>query len=551
MRHLMHILVALMTITLSSYAFSYCGPPPPLLCDIDVDRDVDQNDINALILAKGTAVATGDIRDMDGDGVISTLDARACVSYCPAAASCAVPELTGPVLPNSGISLKFSYLSQVGYQQNEFFLASNAHSYSLIASIPSDGKLAVTANPDIAAGDYKTRLIVMRPINAAQFNGTVVVEWLNVSAGADSPPDWIVAHNEFIREGYAYVGVSAQAVGVNALKNGAATAARYASLLHPGDSYSYSIFSRAGLLAKETAATLLGGLTAERVLAAGESQSAFRLVTYIDAVQPLEHVYDGFLVHSRFGTGAAISQAPLPAVPFPAPAPIRDDLDVPVMVLQTEGDVILSNLDSRQPTDTSMIREWEIAGASHADAYTTGVGLNDPGEASGTPYMFGYLRVPVNNYGCTNGINAGPQHWIVQAAFHGLDTWVRTLQDPNVEDVAPPQGTPLEFISHTPVVLARDTNGNALGGVRSPHVDAPLATLDTVNSAPPGGFPFCGLFGRTIPFSPDRVVELYPTQADFTEMWSDAIDANVANGFLLQADGDQLEAAALAWDFPN
>ena len=77
---------------------------------------------------------------------------------------------------------------------------------------------------------------------------------------------------------------------------------------------------------------MLGGITAERVLAAGESQSAFRMVTYLAAVHPIEPVYDGFLVHSRFGSGAAISQAPLADHPFPAPAPIRDDLDVPVMV---------------------------------------------------------------------------------------------------------------------------------------------------------------------------------------------------------------------------
>ena len=72
---------------------------------------------------------------------------------------------------------------------------------------------------------------------------------------------------------------------------------------------------------------MLGGLEPQRLIAAGESQSASRLVTYIDAVQPIDHVYDGFLVHSRFGSGAPLTQAPLPAVPFPAPAPIRDDLE--------------------------------------------------------------------------------------------------------------------------------------------------------------------------------------------------------------------------------
>ncbi len=455
-------------------------------------------------------------------------------------------KVTGPVLPDSGIRLGTGgpVLSSVGYQKKEFFLDGTAHSYTPTLPLPSDGKLVVTADPETAAGSFKTRLVVIRPINKVDFNGTVVVEWLNVSAGADTPPDWIMAHNELVRSGYAWIGVSAQAVGVNALKTGA-SAARYASLVHPSDSYSYDIFSHAGRRAGDTASKLLGGITADRVIAAGESQSAFRMVTYIDAVHPIEQVYDGFLVHSRYGYGSDISQAPLPVHSFPAPAPIRDDLNVPVMVVQAEGDVIGSNLDARQP-DTSMFRLWEIAGTAHADAYTL-AGLSDPGDGSGAIKMFGFLRVPSNPFGCDRAINAGAHHWVLQAAVHGLDTWVRTLQDPNAAVVAPPHGAQLIDLSNTPVVLDRDPHGNALGGVRSPHVDAPVATLDSEN----GGVFFCRLFGSTTPFTVDKILNLYPTQEDFSAKWLDALNVSVANGFLLPADADELEAAANAWEFPN
>ena len=79
---------------------------------------------------------------------------------------------------------------------------------------------------------------------------------------------------------------------------------RYESLTHPGDSYSYDMFSQAGQAIRDDAKLLLGGLRPERLLAVGESQSAGRLVTYIDAVHPLAQVYDGFLVHSRGAGGA-------------------------------------------------------------------------------------------------------------------------------------------------------------------------------------------------------------------------------------------------------
>ena len=78
------------------------------------------------------------------------------------------------------------------------------------------------------------------------------------------------------------------------------------------------------------------------------------MVTYIDAVHPLVHVYDGFLVHSRGGGGAALSQSPLASVTAPNPTLIRNDLDVPVFVFQTETDVA-GGFAARQP-DTDLFR---------------------------------------------------------------------------------------------------------------------------------------------------------------------------------------------------
>src|ERR687893_338946 len=72
----------------------------------------------------------------------------------------------------------------------------------------------VTGSP----APYTSRIVVNRPVDARDFNGTVIVEWLNVSGGADASPDWMQAHVELIRRGYVWVGVSAQSVGVNGLK---------------------------------------------------------------------------------------------------------------------------------------------------------------------------------------------------------------------------------------------------------------------------------------------------------------------------------------------
>ena len=232
-------------------------------------------------------------------------------SASAAAASTTVAAITGgggvPQPPN----LNGFDLGQVGYQQSEFSLTGNASFYTSAAALTADGKWTVT--PSTATQKYTTRAVVYRPIDPKKFNGTVIVEWLNVSGGVDANPDWTLTHNELIRDGFAWVGVSAQAGGVAATKS--EDPVRYASLSHPGDSYSYDIFSQAGQAVRDQSALILGGLTPKKIIAAGESQSASRLVTYIDAVHPLVNVYDGFLVHSRGGSGANLTDVPQTVVP--------------------------------------------------------------------------------------------------------------------------------------------------------------------------------------------------------------------------------------------
>src|SRR5438034_607252 len=103
---------------------------------------------------------------------------------------------------------------------------------------------------------------------------------------------------------------------------------RYKSLHHPGDQYSYDIFSQAAqALLHPDGPNPLGPLHAANLIADGESQSAFRLVTYANAIAPLTNIYDGFMIHSRAGGGSAIAPGPTGAVP--TPARIRTDLHVP------------------------------------------------------------------------------------------------------------------------------------------------------------------------------------------------------------------------------
>jgi len=454
----------------------------------------------------------------------------------PARATAASPVVTGPVTGGNGISLPGTTqfdLGSVGYTQSEFFFSGTASSYAPVTTLGSDGKWQVAP---ATTAPYTTRMVVYRPANPARFNGTVVVEWLNVSSGVDAAPDWLFSHDELIRDGFAWVGISAQGAGITAAK--AADPVRYAALSHPGDSYSYDIFSQGGQAVRDSAAKILGGLTPRKVVAEGESQSAFRLTTYIDAVQPLTREYDGFLVHSRGGGSAALSQAPQADVPTPAVVHFRPDLGVPVLATETETDLMSLGYLADQQADSAGFRLWEMAGTSHADDYVSVLGLTDNG--SGTADQQGFnamLNPPTGPAGftCAVPINTGEEHYILDSAQYWLNQWVTTGQ-------APPQAPRLLVnTSGTTPAFVLDANGDVEGGVRTPAVDVPVATLSGLGQS---GTSFCFLFGTTVPFSATKLAALYPTHAAFTTRWTLDTATQAAKGFIRPADARELVAAA-------
>ncbi|HSQ01015.1 MAG TPA: pectin acetylesterase-family hydrolase [Candidatus Dormibacteraeota bacterium] len=422
-------------------------------------------------------------------------------------------------------------LDEAGYVEHEYVASGTATSYTAIAPLTGDGQW--TFGPDGSA-PYRTRILVRYPANPADFSGTVVVEWLNVSGGVDANPDYASLEEELTRQGHAWVGVSAQLIGVEGgpvlvaapgaedlagkgLKK--IDPARYGSLVHPGDGYSFDIFTQVARALRQ-GGVAMGGLQPQRLLAAGESQSALALVTYYNGVQPLTHAFDGFFVHSRASLSLPLvgpgQYADLVGGLATIPAVFRSDLAAPVVDLQAETDVtgILKSVVVRQ-ADSDTLRLWEVAGTAHADVHLLGPIAN--ALACGTP------------------INNGPLHLVAKAAFRGLDAWVRSGE-------APPAAPRLDVTSADPPEIRRDGDGIALGGIRTPPVDVPVAVLSGV----PGPNPdlLCLLLGSTTPLPAARLAELYASRADYDQRYAAAADAVIAAGFVLAADRDALLAFA-------
>ncbi len=139
-------------------------------------------------------------------------------------------------------------LATVGYEEAEYFFSGTASSFVNVSELGVDGVWDV-ASADQA--DYKSRIVVYRPIDPAAFNGSVLIEWLNVTAGFETPPSWGTGHVEMIRSGSVWVGVSAQFIGIEGSESSiaplhlkAVNPERYGELSHPGDSFSYDMYSQ-------------------------------------------------------------------------------------------------------------------------------------------------------------------------------------------------------------------------------------------------------------------------------------------------------------------
>ena len=76
----------------------------------------------------------------------------------------------------------------------------------------------------------------------------VLIEWiLRADCIHGTQADWLYLHDEILDQGYAYVGVTTQYIGVQSLRGWeSGPGARYADLFHPGDSYDYNIFAQVG-----------------------------------------------------------------------------------------------------------------------------------------------------------------------------------------------------------------------------------------------------------------------------------------------------------------
>ena len=468
-------------------------------------------------------------------------------------------RVSGPLPGHPGIIMSGFDLGKVGYTLGEFFLEGAAASFEPVGPVGADGHWQVNRS---GRASFTTRLVACWPTDPGAFTGTVLLEWLNVSAGFDAPAHWMLTHRQVVRSGWAWVGVSAQRAGIEggsifeaagtepddasrrirlpALKE--SDPGRYGGLHHPGDAFCFDIFTQAARAVR--GGGVLGSLPVECLLGTGQSQSAIHLVSYVNALAPTvpaEAACDGYLIGSRAGRAAPLdgwdgrirSEGP-------DGVRVRTDSQAPVLTVQTETDVtgVLGGVTARQP-DSSRLRWWEIAGAAHADTYVLGAGFSDSGELP--PAELARLLAPTAEVFGTRfpaPVNSGPQHhYVAQAAIAHLDRWARG-------GPPPPRSPRLETAGdHTRLVT--DEAGIARGGIRTGWVDVPVAVLSGL--PPDGAPPFGTILGTTRVFGEAELARRYPRgRSEYAGAFRAATARAAAEGFLLAEDADEIVAVATA-----
>jgi len=432
----------------------------------------------------------------------------------------ASPDIPGAPTHNYPFFASNHNLPTHGFVEQEFYFQGTANRYNTPSL--ATGSIIDSGHP------YLTRMLVRRPADPKQFNGTVLVEWLNVTNGFDADNTWFYSWEHILNEGYAWVGVSAQEVGVASLQ--AWNPTRYGALdvtqggTITGDALSYDIFSQAGQAVRQPMGVdPLGGLKARRVIAIGESQSASRLATYINSINPLANEYDGFLVLSTLGNL------------------IRTDLTVPVWKMLTEYDVESSEASVRQP-DTAEFRTWEIAGQSHVDQHLRRsrepLELRDFSTPTTASSVEAILAPQCEFPSIGTRI---PAHYIVGHAYDLLVRWI-------TKGVPPPSAPRIEVTTvgapGTPSVIARNSLGLALGGIQLSELAVPTALNVGVNSGPGA----CVRWGYSIPFDVDELDSLYPSHDGYVDQVVEVTSGNISNDYIDAADGQQSISRAIYSD---
>jgi hypothetical protein len=366
-----------------------------------------------------------------------------------------------------------------------------------------------------AQGNFRVPYQIVAPADPARGSGTVLVEPPHFALGGAGLEDFLGPELVFgLGMSYASVG---WATGSLNILDPTATDVLIGGATTGSDDEIVVQFIRS-LTVESPVADLLGNVT--RTYGYGYSQTSF-LMHRILRSPAGPGLLDLTVLNATWWNGGG----------FPGPySPVAGVGRV--VVVQSEGDIVIADAEVfRMAASEPDYRVYEVPGSSHIPWIPT---LEDEDLA---PLIIG----------------SNPIDWstVARAAFVAGDAWVRGgVEPPANAFMASSAG--IDPVYGFPTGIARDADGNALGGVRLPDLAVGTGQYVAADLTAPIG-PVLGSFvDLTCTALADGSVR-FPTHGGYVEAVASVVDGLRAAGYLLQGDAVRMktEAAAAATGKPE
>jgi hypothetical protein len=439
--------------------------------------------------------------------------------------------------PRPSISRAAAALERQGYAECEHVVRGTADLYGY-----RDGETV-----RVEAGiPFVTRLLVRAPIEAGPSPTTVVLEALHPAG--DMPSAWPRTGRTITREGWTWVGVTQDLAGLAATK--AADPERYDELDIPAVGLGYDIVSQvARALRGPDSPVPVANLVMTGASYTGTFQRVFLGDGFHDRTRREDgsSAIEGYLIQissGSFGIGGYNAINPDDDRP-----PVGDRRrrigghDVPVIELLSEGEAETNRGARREDADEpdDRYRLYEVPGACHMSSGERGHGPLAPTVEEPSDF---------------------PMWAVAGRALTNLSRWA-------IDGTVPPRAERLVHLASKDdgpcggaaeaLPLQRDQHGNAVGGVRTPFVDVPVASYfphSTIagggaSAGPPGGrmIDRGDIMGCMTRFPTEKLRSLYDSPEEYRQRFAAALDEVIQGGFIDAADRDALVRQASAVEF--
>ena len=464
----------------------------------------------------------------------------------------AMPRMEGPI-PCSEASHPFCAMAysrvplrveDYGYAEEEYFLSGTANIYDVDANDEP-----IISKPNVP---YQTRILIRKPQDMRKFSGRVYIDILNATQNYDIEDLWHRAYLWCMEHGHGYVGITAKPVNALSLKrfdyeryeslNWASgetvpqpAVLRYATIPGTEEGLVWDMLGQVCNLVRHGGAQNgFNGAVPDYVYLTGQSQSGAYLNAYVHYFDhyapgmPSRRLYDGYCNIVRFWHRKIKQERTLIPLKFYKACCLLHAVCIHLregglrfLRFYEKGDFLERKIPNRTDMNAKS-RYYEFPGAPHIHLVCPV--LTDIEEIRKTGQT-----LPNLDERLLKTLSDIPMEYYICGLLEKLHIWAS-------QGIAPEIVQP---IARKGRQLLRDEHGNAVGGLRSPFLDVPIATYVACNPDDPEG-----ISGKMTYFSKEKFIRLYQTKENYLKTFAAYVDRQREDGWVDSIDAQKMKAWA-------